>query len=153
MEGDVLMRTKHIAVSRSVRGGFGIVEAMVSLLLFGLFIAGACRLIVATRETVSRASDHYAAISLAKARVERILTFGFSQLEMMKQSNEPLDEYGNPVPPAEARFKMSTAVSSVTTNLKMVTVTMDIKDRITLEFDGEREELVTMISEPKIIIL
>jgi hypothetical protein len=126
---------------------------MVALLLFGLFIAGACRLIVTARETASRASDHYAAISLAKARVERILTFGFSQLDLMKQSNDPMDEYGNPVPAAEARFRMSTSVSSVTTNLKVVTVAMEIKDRITLTFDGEREEITTMISEPKIITL
>jgi Tfp pilus assembly protein PilV len=153
MEGDLLMRTKHIEVSRGVRGGFGIVEAMVALLLFGVFIAGACRLIVTARETASRATDHYTAIALAKSRIERIQTFSFSQLDMMGQSNEPLNENGDPVPTGDARFRMSTVVSAVTTNLKMVRVTMDIKDRFTLQFDGENEVITAMISEQKIITL
>lgn len=137
-----------------LRGGFGIVEAMVALLMFGAFIAGACNLILVSRESVARATDNYTAITLAHARLERLQTYSFDQLVDMAQTNDPsqvnqlMDEYGNPTTLLDlAKYRMSTEVSIVKSNLVMVTVTTDIKSRVILDFDGKNQYLTTMLSD------
>lgn len=131
------------------RRGVTIVEGVVALFVFGLFIASACKLIVVSREAATRAQDHYAAINLAKNRLERIQGFDFFVLNQCVQTNYYMDRSGNAADPATAKFRSHTSVSGVTTNLKLVVVNVEIKDRVTLEFDGEHEEIVTYLSQPR----
>jgi Tfp pilus assembly protein PilV len=137
------------------RAGFGLAEAMIALLLFGVFIAGACRLLVVSRESVSRASDNTAAVAMAHGRLERLQTFDFSQL--LNMINMPgafdyMDEHGGVIGGADdgmVRFRMTNSVTQVKDNLVMVTVSVDIRDRITLEWDGDGQALTTMIAEQR----
>jgi hypothetical protein len=126
-----------------------IVEAVVALFVFGLFMASACKLMIVARESSRRAQDHYAAINVAKSRIERIQGFDFFVLDQCVETRKPKNQDGSDCDFDSAMFLSSTAISNVTPNLKWVRIDIEIKDRVTLEFDGEREEIVTYISQPR----
>lgn len=126
-----------------------IIEGMVALFVFGLFVASACRLIIVSREAVGRSADHYTAISLAKNRLERIQAFDFLILDQCVQTNYYMDRFGNSADTATAPFRSHTSISTVTTNLKHVVVNVEIRNRVTRTFDGDHEEIVTYLSQPR----
>jgi hypothetical protein len=101
------------------------------------------------RESSRRAQDHYAAINVAKSRIERIQGFDFFVLDQCVETRKPKNQDGSDCDFDSAMFLSSTAISNVTPNLKWVRIDIEIKDRVTLEFDGEREEIVTYISQPR----
>jgi hypothetical protein len=126
-----------------------IVEAVIAILLFGLFIATACRVLISSRESTGRAKDHHLAICLGKNRIERLQVADFSQLESWTTvgDGEVLDQEGNPTP--QGNFRLRVAVTSLTATLKSVVTTVEIKDRETLAFDGEYEQITTMLSDQR----
>ncbi len=136
--------------------GLSIVEAVVALFLFGMFIASACKLIIVARESSGRATDHYQAICLGKNRIERLQSVDFSQLERCASPvyafgsvtnviPETMDRDGTASP--EGRFRMTVSITNLTTNLKWVMVNIEIRDRVSMNFEGEYEEVVTMLSK------
>jgi type II secretory pathway pseudopilin PulG len=129
--------------------GMTIVEAVVAIVLFGIFIATATRVLISARESTGQAQDHYKAICLGKNRIERLQTSDFSLLEGWQTvgTGEVLDQEGNPT--ADGNFRLTVAVTSVTATLKYVLVTVKIRDRDTLEFDDEKEGIVTMLSNQR----
>ena len=65
-------------------GGFTLVEVMVALFIFGIVVAGMCRLLVVVKETADRARDHYVAVNIGKNRVERARAYEFQHLYLFE---------------------------------------------------------------------
>lgn len=142
------MRTQGTANRLGV-GGMTIVEAVVALFVFGLFMASACKLIIIAREAAGRAQDHYGAINLAKSRIERLQGFQFLILDQCAETMQYKNRDGSDGDSASAIYRTSTYISNVTVNLKWVMVDVEIRDRVSLDFDGEHEEIVTYVSQPR----
>ncbi len=126
------------------RRGMTLTEAVVSLFLFALFIACACELTVVTRQASDRARFRYHAINLARNRLERALTFDYDQSELCVTDKLVVDRHGSPTSLGD--YRMSTAVTQVGTNVKMLTVRVDIRDRRSMAFDGESQILTSYMT-------
>ena len=135
-----------LGIPRGLRGawrskaGLTLVEAVVAIMLFGICIAGACRLVMMTREMSDRARSHYTASNLGKNRLEKARAFGFEDLAIMEEVNTVVN--GSGLPNANGKYRRSTFVTNVTEQLKEIRVTVEIKDRETLNF-GPAEEVVS----------
>lgn len=121
--------------------GVTIVEVVIALAIFGIAVGAACGLVVGARTLSDSARDHYTAINLAKNRLERAGALGYDVLPLFEESNSVVDKNGNPDP--NGNFRRSTIVSDVRSNLRELTVIVEIKNRFTLQFDGEAETLKT----------
>jgi hypothetical protein len=127
------------------KSGLTLVETIVSLALFALFIGGVCGLLNLVRELSDNARDHYMAANLAKNRIERAKEFGYENVPLFVESNVRLDEEGEP--DTDGRFRRTTAVTMPSPNLYQLVVTVDILDRRSLSFDGEQETVETYITD------
>jgi Tfp pilus assembly protein PilV len=125
---------------------------MVALFIFALFVAGMAELLVKTKETSDMARDHYIAINLCKNQIERARAYDFEQLSVFNEVNTPVNESGVAVAGGDTRFQRNTTVAPVDTNdtnFLQMTVTVGIKDRRTLDFEGEGETVRTLIANLK----
>lgn len=125
--------------------GLTLVESIVAICIFGIAIAGMCALVVSARELSNRARLHYTAINIAKNRLEKARTLNFSMLDLFQENGVVVDYNGNP--DSNGAFKRSTVISNVATNLVEITITVDIRNRVTLEFAGENEILHSYLTE------
>ncbi len=131
------------------RNGMTLTEAVVSLFLFALFIACACEVTVVTRQTSDRARFRYIAVNMAKNRLERALTFEYDQVELCELSELVVDKNGSPA--VDGNYRLSTTITQTGSDVKTVSVTVDIRNRRSMEFDGESQTLtsyVTPFGEP-----
>jgi Tfp pilus assembly protein PilV len=130
-------------MSKEVRlgnNGFTIVETAVALAIFALCIGGMCALIVTGKQLRDQARWHYTAVNLAKNRLERARALPFESLDVLKESNIRVNRSG--FPDAGGNYRRTTYVNEVKTDLlKELVVIVEIKDRRSLEFEGEQEEL------------
>ena len=128
--------------------GATLVEVVVGLFIFGLFVVGMCRLLILVNESGDRARDHYVAINIAKNRIERARAFDYNQLTaVFTESEVTVDVNGQPT--ADTNFRRSTQIGSSGTNLVQMVVTVDIRNRRTWAFDGPSEQLRTHIGDLK----
>ncbi len=127
------------------RTGFTLTETMVSLLVLGVFITGTAKILMAHQQLSDTAREHYSAINIAKNRIELVRTFEFGQVNDFLETDTTVDHSG--APDIEGRFRRSTTRALVSSNLIEMAVTVEIRDRITLEFDGESEKLTTYFAE------
>jgi type II secretory pathway pseudopilin PulG len=131
-------------VGRKTARGMTLVETVVGLLILGVCIAGMCLLMVSVKESGDLARDHYVAINLAKNRVERAKTFEFDMLPSFAEDGTVVDQNGAPA--GGARYRRSTTVTAVSSNLVEFVVTVAIRDRETLAFDSENEIARTYVA-------
>lgn len=124
--------------------GMTLTEAVVSLFLFALFIACACELTVVTRQTSDRARFRYTAVNMAKNRIERAMTFDYDQVELCELRNIVMD--GNGAPDANGDYRVSTTVTQAGSNIKTVSVRVDVRSRRSMEFDGESQVLTSYVT-------
>jgi len=129
------------------RRGMTLVEAVVAMAVFSLWLAGACRLVVMSKELSDRARANYTAVNLCKNRMERAKALGFNDLNLFTENQVVVDHNGNPS--ASGRYRRTTSVYTANTNLnlKAIAVTVEIKNRLTSRFDGLNEQLVSYISD------
>lgn len=135
---------------RELCAGMTLVETVVAMCLLGLFLAGACQLVVATGRTCDRARVRYTAISLAKNRLERVSLFPFDQVELCAHGALVMNRHG--VPTYRGDYRLSTKVSTYGPHLKEVVVTVDILNRRTYCFDGETQEIATLVARKKVAL-
>ena len=121
--------------------GVSIVEVVIALAIFGIAIGAACGLVVGARTLSDSARDHYTAINLAKNRLERAGALGYDVLPLFEESATVIDKDGNPDP--NGNFRRTTIVTDVRSNLRELTVIVEIRNRSTLQFGGEAETLKT----------
>lgn len=139
------MVTKSSRKGRARRAGLTLVESVIGLMVFSGFIGGACKLVVLSHHVGDRAAAHYAAVNIAKTRIERIKTFGFNQFELCQESGIVLNRSGRP--DNNGNFRLTTTVVSRGEGLKDVTVRVDIRNPRTLAFDGEHEQIASSLAD------
>lgn len=127
------------------KGGSSIVEVLVALTVFALFVSGATKMMLAHRQMSDMAREHYTAANIAKNRLELIRSFEFGQVDSFLENKVPVDKSGAPDP--EGYFRRTTQVDSINDNLIELIVTVEIRDRKTLGFDGSNEYLRTFFAQ------
>ncbi|MBN2704131.1 MAG: prepilin-type N-terminal cleavage/methylation domain-containing protein [Pontiellaceae bacterium] len=130
---------------RSSARGSSLVEVMIALAIFGVFIASSCKVLLAARTTLDLARDHYTASNIAKGRIELVHTLDFNQIPELEEDMLVID--GSGTPSEYGHFRRSTTVSMVSSNLFEVAVTVGIQNRKTLEFSPSEQTVNTYISK------
>jgi len=129
------------------RAGMTLVETVIAVSIFGMCIAGFVRLFAQTRMFTDSAREHYTAANIAKNRMERIGVMDFSLLGLMVETNLIVDASGFP-DTERGRFRRTTSVTSVASNLSEVVVSVDIQNRYKLNFStNNSEELRTYFTK------
>lgn len=130
------------------RSGSTLVEALVSVILLAMGIAGSCRVMLMSRMLSDASTDQYISLQLANNRLECINNTDFGDVMMWANSNMVLNASGQPAP--SGRFRMSTDVSfpdQVITNYAQVSVSIAIRNRKTLLFDRPARQFATYVTE------
>lgn len=127
-----------------------IVETVTALVLFAMFITGACRVIVIQRQIMDKARDHYIAANIAKNQLEQIRnaldTGGYEQIFSMDEDRVSVDEKGDRYD--NGKFRRTTAIRAVDADLAEAVITVELLDRVKMEFDGENAHLRSFIARP-----
>lgn len=132
-------RAPHSKSKRKSCAGIAMIEALVALVIFAMFITGGCKLLLAHRQMTDMARAHYAAANIAKNHLELIRSFDFSQRGGFAESNTLVNAVG--LTDSSGRFRRNTVYNSVSSNIIEIAVTVEIMDRKTLAFDGRSETL------------
>jgi hypothetical protein len=127
-----MQKTGSPGLRRPRKKGITIVETVVALMIFMLCIGGFCAIVMQSRQLSDQARDHYTAVNLARSRFERARTFAFDQLDLFSESGTIVDNWGNPN--AKGNFRRSTVVSNVNDRLTEMSVTIEVRDRVTRQF-------------------
>ncbi|MCX7591648.1 MAG: prepilin-type N-terminal cleavage/methylation domain-containing protein [Kiritimatiellae bacterium] len=134
-------RAAGLPAEQKRQSGVSILEVVIALTIFGIAVGAACGLIVGARTLADNARNHYTAINLAKNRLERAGALGFDVLPLFQESGTLVDKNGNIDP--NGNFRRTTTVTDVKSNLRELTVHVEIRNRTTLQFDGEAETIKT----------
>jgi len=134
-------------LGRSIRSkaGVTIVEAMVALSIFAVFITGTCKLMVMHRKTLDMARDQYTAVNIAKNRLELARAFDFDQIPELNESPVTVDFKG--IPSQDGLFQRTTTVTVLNTNLYELVINVSAKNRETLTFKDSGQTINTYISK------
>ena len=127
------------------REGMTLVETLVALGLFAMFVAGMAGIVVMSRQVTDQARSHYQAINIAKNRLETTRTFGFDEVGLFEEDEVRIDVDGSP--DSDGRFRRTTVISNITPQLVQVMISVEMLDRISLEFEGEEEVLRSRIAD------
>ncbi len=120
--------------------GMTLVETAVAMAIFAMCIGGMCALIVTSKQLSDRARWHYTAVNLAKSRLERARALPFGSLEMLQESQVRVDRSG--FTDNDGDYRRTTYVNEIKTGLlKEIVVVVEIRNRKTLDFDGESEHI------------
>ncbi len=126
------------------REGLSLIETIVAVLVFAIVISGSCGLIVQGKQLSDIARAHYTAVNLCKNRLEKARTFDFDQLDLFAEANVVVNASGSP--DYRAQYRRSTTVTEINSNLVQFNVVVEIRNRVTLAFDGEQETLSSYIA-------
>jgi Tfp pilus assembly protein PilV len=125
--------------------GMTLVETIMALFIFSICIGGICSLMIMSRESSDRARSHYTAVSIAKNRLERMRVAQFSEVGLFAESAVVVNYAGVAMPNGD--YQRTTTISNVSSTLKQVTVTVEIRNRVTRAFDGIGETLNTYLAD------
>jgi Tfp pilus assembly protein PilV len=125
--------------------GMTLIETCVALFVFSACIAGACAVIVKTRELEDTARARYTAVNLAKNRIEQARCFAFVDLDSLAENNTVVGVKG--LPDTGGDYRRSTVISLVNPLLKAVIVTVEIRNRYTTKFQGSKETVSTYLAD------
>lgn len=133
----VLLRNKQ---------GFTLVEAVISLVLIALVLGGSYALVSQATRGIYLARNHYVAVNISRARIERIRNFTYDQIISLTETNVIVDDSG--VPASEGYFRRSTLIdTNYQAGLTKVEVITDIRDAKTLTFKGDYESVASLFTE------
>ncbi len=137
------------------RGGFSIVEVVVTMTLVAMFMAGAYVLIVQTSKLSRAARDKYIAATLCKNRLERARNFDYADLHLLIENNLVVNDNGTPT--AQGKFRRTTTVNTnyvppvanpgYTGGVTQISVTVAVKDLQSGSFGPMEETLSTLYTE------
>lgn len=125
--------------------GVSVVEALVALVLFAVFMTGAGKILLSHRGLADVTREHYTAVNIAKNRIELARTFNFDALSNFSETAELIDASGNRLDGNRGTYRRSTVVVQ-TNNVAELTVTVDIRNHKTLKFDGAHQQIKTFIA-------
>ena len=142
----------HRLEKNKKRAGISVVETMVALVLLAFFITGSTKILFAQRKLADKSREHYSAINIAKNRIELVRIYQNSQtdtfieeIDFFIENNIVVDATG--APDVNGNFRRSTVPSVISSNLVEIAVTIELRDRKTLSFDGEQETLTSYFTE------
>jgi Tfp pilus assembly protein PilV len=128
------------------RSGFTLIEAVVSAVLLALVIAGSYTLLVRSAALIRGARNHYIAMNISKARVERARGFKYDQLSLLTETNMVVNDDGSPL--SSGDFRRTTLIdTNYQPGLSLMTVVTEIKDLRTRGFRGENESAAALFTE------
>lgn len=128
------------------RNGFTLIEAVVSAVLLALVIAGSYTLLVRSAALIRGARNHYVAMNIAKARVERARGFNYYQLSLLAETNMVVSDDGSPL--SSGDFRRTTLVNTnYQSGLTLMTVITEVKNLRTRAFIGENESAAALFTE------
>jgi type II secretory pathway pseudopilin PulG len=130
----------------SSRNGFTLVEAVVSTALLVLVIGGSFALVNRSQALIYAARNHYVAINISRARLERARNFAYDQLQGLAESNVVVNDSGSPA--SDGYFRRTTQViTNYQPGLTKIDVRTDIRNSRTLEFTGDNENVASLYTE------
>lgn len=135
-------------MSRSTsKKGFTLVEAVISTALLVMVIGGSYKVVGSSQSLIYSARNHYVAINIARARLERVRNFAYDQLFSLGENNIVVNDSG--VPSSDGYFRRTTVISTngQPAGLTRIDVTTEIRNTKTLNFTGEHESLATFATE------
>lgn len=133
-------------MNRNDKKGFSLVEALISIVLLAMVIAGSYSLIIQSSSAIRSARNHYLAVNIGKDRVERARNFDYKQLYLLAESLVIVDENGNPANGGSYR-RTTTINTNYQPSLTMVSVQTDIRNRKSNTFKGDSETVSGLFTE------
>lgn len=127
------------------RRGMSLIEVVVAVAILSIVVGGVAWMVIMVRNVSDQARDHYIAANIAKNHIERARIIEYDVLEDFEAADVVVDEGGTP--DSSGRFRMTTSVSQVNSNLKEVAVSVEIRNRVTVDFEGEEEQMSTFLSK------
>jgi prepilin-type N-terminal cleavage/methylation domain-containing protein len=112
--------------------GLTLVEVMIAMTIFAIFITGAVALIMQSRKASDVARDSYTAINIAKNQLELLRTLKFNELPSYDNNSDIVDWTG--ASDLNGPFRRIIQVIPTTTNLCEVIITVQMRDRFSLAF-------------------
>ena len=128
------------------KGGFTLIEVVIAIMILAMCIGGLCQLFVNVHQLSEMSRSHYIAINIAKNKIERAKTLGYTDLYLLSENDGIVNSSGASDDP-NGFFKVSTLVRPAGSNLMEIVVTVGIKSRIHLDFRGEQEEARTYMAD------
>lgn len=130
----------------TTESGFTLVEAVISTVLLVLVIGGSYSLVSRCQALIYSARNHYVAINISRARLERARDFAYDQLYLLTETNVVVNDSG--VPASSGYFRRTTLVSpNCQPGLTKLEVRTDIRNAKSLEFIGDNESVSTLATE------
>lgn len=121
------------------------VEVVVALLVFSIFIAGMTGLVLSARQAQDMARSHYIATNMAKNRLELARAIEYANIGIFSEQDVIVDANGNPDP--DGGYRRTTVLGTVTPNLVRVRVSVEVRNRISLEFETDAIVVDSYIAE------
>ena len=141
------LKESHI---RKNQQGSTIVETIVALVIFAIFITGATRVIMAHRQVSDKARAHYTAINIAKNQIEQVRntleTSDFSQLRNKEERSPGIQVDSKGEPSDVGKFMRVTEINKINDDLAEIVVTVQILNRTKLTFGTENSHLKSYLS-------
>ena len=129
----------------SKRCGFTLIEVVIAIMILAMCLGGLCHLFVNGYQLSEMSRSHYIAINIAKNKIERAKTLGYTDLALLSATDGPVNSSG--ATDAEGFFYVTTLVQPAGSNLMEIVVVVGIKSRLHLDFIGEQEEARTYIAD------
>ncbi len=130
-----------------VKSGFTLIEVVIAIMILAMCIGGLCQLFVNVHQLSEMSRSHYVAINIAKNKIERAKTLGYTDLYLLSENDGIVNSSGAADP--DGFYKVNTVVQPSGSNLMEIVVTVDIKSRLHLDFRGEQEEARTYMADIK----
>lgn len=128
------------------KNGFTLVEAVISTVLLVMVIAGSYTLVSRSQALILSARNHYVAINISRARLERARDFAYDQLISLVESNIVVNDSGVPI--SDGFFRRTTLVTpNYLPGLTKIEVRTDMRNMKTMNFSTENESLATLATE------
>lgn len=135
-----------MSLKAKIRQGFTLVEAVVASALLVLVIGGSYSLITRSQALIYSARNHYVAINIARARLERARNFAFDQLPTLTETNVVVNDSG--IPSASGYFRRTTQViTNYQPGLTYIQVRTDIRHYKDLTFKDDYETVASLFTE------
>ena len=99
------------------RAGVALVEALVAITLFAIFVTGASKLLLAHRKISDMARMHYTAANLAKNRLELIRSFGFDARPDFMENDIVVNMSG--LPDNTGHYRRTTTIINTSSNISL----------------------------------
>lgn len=113
-------RARSRARAANNDSGFTLTEVMIASIIFLIASLGFSFGLIAALKTQYMAADHYAAMSIARNRIQRARSLNYDSLGLLNESEFRVDEFG--LQSSSGRYYRTTSVADYATNCVELTV-------------------------------